>query len=96
MAISDGGYAIDESIYDKNDELISETYYGVNEEPLLRLIIDLESGVTKLYRYNYDDDGKLALSDDGYAILEMDYDESGNQIGEKFYNIDESPILNNL
>lgn len=95
-AVCQNGFAIIESEYDNYGNLLSEAYYGVDEEPVY---IDMHSSVKFDYYPNgkikesryYDEKGELTLHKDWYSIVQYEYDDNGNQTKVSFLNTDSVP-----
>lgn len=96
LCICKKGYAMCVYEYDKLGNVISEAYYDHNENPIhLNMYSSIKydyypNGFIKECRY-YDENGKLTLNNNWYAISRFKYDNNGNQIEASFYDVNSNP-----
>lgn len=96
------GFAVKETIYDKEDHAIFEVYFDDSDDKNITVRKEggyaafqdiFENGTWIEGRY-YDIDGKLTLrNDNGYAVIKNEYDEYGQRIKEYYYGEDGESLI---
>jgi len=97
---SSSGYSIKKSEYNKDRQLIRETFCGVDGNPIIRkdtgyaqrtLSYNINS-IVEEERF-YDTEGELILNNSGYAGINNTIDDSGKVIKVTYLGVDQNPIM---
>lgn len=90
------GYATIVYKYDNYGNRLEETYLGIDGTPIyINMCTSIQfdyysNGLPKENRY-YDENGKLCLNNNWYAISRFEYDNNGNQIKVSVFDTDTIP-----
>ncbi len=101
LVMSDQGYAVSFSEYNKKNQLIKKMFYGTDLKPVM-----MDHGCAEFRRYYnskdqlileeyYDIDGNRCLNMFGISAVEFVRDDKGDVIDEKYFGVDGKKILNN-
>lgn len=87
------GYASRNYKYDAYGNQIEESYYGIQNEPVyINMYNSIQydyypNGLIKEIRH-YDENGKLCLNKDWYAMVRYEYDANGHQTKASYFDTD--------
>ncbi len=99
LAYSSANYAYLKSTYDQRDNLIEQTYFGTDRQPLL---VDGYATIKRSYDQHdyvirdsyYDTEGNLTITDQGYAYITFSNDYYGRTIEQTYWDNNQQMIIN--